>query len=713
MVAAIEQFFLAVPALAYVLVFAAAFAESVAFLGIFVPGTFIVVLAGVAAEQWPHLFHFWYLLIFIVLGVFMGNVTTYLLGRYFGPPLFSERNFYLKRRYLERAQEYSEVHGGKSLFTGQFLGPLRSLVPFVAGMTEMPYYKFFSWTLAATLTWSLTYLSLGYFFGASWEAVQLWGTRLSIFVLLLIAFFVANWVIGRFLIRHERQVRAVLVSIGRSVANGFLSNEYISALLRRYPRFFRFLRNRFSPTHVLGLPFTVAGVASVAILFYLLLLIHAIIIQGPLVGIDERVFAAVMFIRDPLLNPIMQFVTNLAGWPVIGFVVALAYFLWFHGERFRTIVLIIGVPLAVILQALMKVVFNRARPDADVALVQTLTDSFPSGHAVLGIVFYGFAVFVLLRYVQRWRTKVFVTLIGASLITLIGFSRVYLGVHWPSDVLGGFLFGGWWLVFMMLVAYIGERSWLPSVKRRVPLVTIAVITSSLIGAALAGVVAYAAIDPLRTVHRGSIDFLPVVYAERFAPGLLARIPRQTETFSGRLQAPINLVFVGKRDDIVTAFRRAEWHLADPANVATIVRTVTTSLNDQPYPTAPFSPVFYDGRVQDIGIQKSTPQDSVRQRHHIRLWLAPIALASGEEVWVGSATFDEGVGYSPVLRFPTHIISPDIDTERDYIFHELLGTGSVAAQQTMPLGEPVLGTTGAGSPFFTDGRAHVMWIDGQP
>ena len=110
--------------------------------------------------------------------------------------------------------------------------------------------------------------------------------------------------------------------------------------------------------------------------------------------------------------------------------------------------------LAPVLNLALKELATRARPDAALALVDESGYSFPSGHAAFAVAFYGALIYLLSywgafprRPLMRWAIQ------GALflLILVIGGSRVYLGVHWPSDVLGGYLFGGLCLLALMTV----------------------------------------------------------------------------------------------------------------------------------------------------------------------------------------------------------------------------------------------------------------------
>lgn len=103
----------------------------------------------------------------------------------------------------------------------------------------------------------------------------------------------------------------------------------------------------------------------------------------------------------------------------------------------------------------LKLAFGRDRPEESLRLVEAINASFPSGHAMLSAVVYLTLGALASRFVERRRVKVF-AMVGAVLVAvLVGVSRVYLGVHWPSDVLGGWCLGaawalGWWLAVQML-----------------------------------------------------------------------------------------------------------------------------------------------------------------------------------------------------------------------------------------------------------------------
>ncbi|MGL5515135.1 MAG: phosphatase PAP2 family protein, partial [Sporomusa sp.] len=98
------------------------------------------------------------------------------------------------------------------------------------------------------------------------------------------------------------------------------------------------------------------------------------------------------------------------------------------------------------LNLLLKHLFQRARPDM-FQVIQESGYSFPSGHAMASVYFYGMAAFLIMRTVAKWRWRLVVATLAVFLIIAIGISRIYLGVHYPSDVIAGYAAGSMWLAF--------------------------------------------------------------------------------------------------------------------------------------------------------------------------------------------------------------------------------------------------------------------------
>lgn len=196
------------------------------------------------------------------------------------------------------------------------------------------------------------------------------------------------------------------------------------------------------------------------------------------------------------------------------------------------------------------------------------------------------------------------------------------------------------------------------------------------------------------------------------PGL-ASLPMVTRTASGIPGDALNVGLVGSQEDVLRAMHEAGWFPADPITLRTSIRIVDSVLLDRPYRDAPVSSLYYEGRKEQLAFEKPAGRSADR-RHHVRLWQV---LASGEDgrpVWLGSATFDRGVGLSHDTGQVTHHIAPDIDAERDLLMHDLGEAGLVRNFfQISGIGPTLFGRNGEGDPYYTDGEIDVatLVVDG--
>ena len=168
---------------------------------------------------------------------------------------------------------------------------------------------------------------------------------------------------------------------------------------------------------------------------------------GPL---DRHIYQALYAGDRPALLAIARFFTAL-GEPtvLIGAGIALAAWLWWAGHRRLPLVLMAIVAIGRALSEAQKYWIARPRPGLEPHLVVVKTSSFPSGHATSSMIFY-LTIALVLTAGTRWQRLAAAGAIGLSLA--IGTSRVMLGVHWPSDVIGGWAFGMLWVLFTLRIA---------------------------------------------------------------------------------------------------------------------------------------------------------------------------------------------------------------------------------------------------------------------
>ncbi|OGG71264.1 hypothetical protein A3F27_00160 [Candidatus Kaiserbacteria bacterium RIFCSPHIGHO2_12_FULL_53_13] len=161
--------------------------------------------------------------------------------------------------------------------------------------------------------------------------------------------------------------------------------------------------------------------------------------------IDSAVLQTLYSVRDPFLVHTFIWISELASVPtVIGFTATVVILLAYRKRWAIAAGLITSAYGAVVATGIIKEIVMRPRPGTEVAAYIETTSSFPSSHAVLSIAFYGFLVCMLWKNLPlRWKKAAAVSL--SVLILLEGFSRLYLGIHYPSDVLAGYLLGAFLL----------------------------------------------------------------------------------------------------------------------------------------------------------------------------------------------------------------------------------------------------------------------------
>lgn len=179
--------------------------------------------------------------------------------------------------------------------------------------------------------------------------------------------------------------------------------------------------------------------------------------------------------------------------------------------------------------------------------------------------------------------------------------------------------------------------------------------------------------------------------------------------------PLNLVLIGNANELMPAFIRRGWHVAEDTYWGSMWKTVGSFLFGKRYRYSPVSDLYLFGRKQDIAFQKA--RGTIHQRNHLRLWLTSIRFR-GKEVWVGSISRDIGVHFTNKEgHFVTHKIDDDIDEVRNSFGEDLLfsqGLQKIGWVKGMPSVSPEKPRNNLGDdPYFTDGLLLVLLFERRP
>jgi hypothetical protein len=187
---------------------------------------------------------------------------------------------------------------------------------------------------------------------------------------------------------------------------------------------------------------------------------------------------------------------------------------------------------------------------------------------------------------------------------------------------------------------------------------------------------------------------------------LAGLSMVTQTAQGIPGDAINVGLVGSKEDVLCAMHAAGWYPADPITLRSSLAIVGSVVLDRPYRDAPVSKLFYQGRAEDLAFEKPDGTSADR-RQHVRFWRVLDRGDEGRPVWLGSATFDRGVGLSRLTAQVTHHIAPDIDAERDQLTAALKDAKVVEAiYEVSGVGPTLNGRNGEGDRYYTDGEIKI-------
>lgn len=189
--------------------------------------------------------------------------------------------------------------------------------------------------------------------------------------------------------------------------------------------------------------------------------VATIVNLGLTAGLDQQILLGLRNAQDhsdPLgpnwVEEAAVELTALGGYTVVALAaIGVVVTLWLAGKSGAAVFAALAIASGTLLSNAMKLIFERPRPDLVQHLDQVSTASFPSGHSMISMLAWLTFAAVAVRFVEHHSVRVFLLFSALSLSIAIGLTRVYLGVHWPSDVIAGWLLGAAWAGSCWLVAH--------------------------------------------------------------------------------------------------------------------------------------------------------------------------------------------------------------------------------------------------------------------
>ncbi|MBN9388999.1 MAG: phosphatase PAP2 family protein [Chloroflexi bacterium] len=193
----------------------------------------------------------------------------------------------------------------------------------------------------------------------------------------------------------------------------------------------------------------IALVCSVALVLLFALLADKVFDKG-LVNTDNRIALWSYSLTNPVLTFGLTVITEIGSPLGIAILTGLTigFFIWRKMYAYACLAALTSLGSAIINETL-KQIFHRVRPDLLPGGPHLTSYSFPSGHSTGSICFFGFLIWASWKLLKSQPLKIVITIALSLMILLVGFSRIYLGFHYPTDVLGAYLSGGCWLIALL------------------------------------------------------------------------------------------------------------------------------------------------------------------------------------------------------------------------------------------------------------------------
>lgn len=435
----------------YLLVGVMAFLETGAFVGLLAPGETTMLVGGLIAGQGE-------IEVLVLIGLawacaVAGDVTSFILGRRLGRQFLVRHGpkVSITEERLRTVERFFDRHGGKAILVGRFVGLVRAIAPFLAGSSGMTLRRFVPYDIIGAGLWSSTFILLGFVFWHSFDTLLSYaktgalalGTTITLVVAIVVAY---RWLrveehrreLGAWLeVQAERPALRPVAAVVRPVA----------AALKRPAMF---VWNRLTPGE-LGIELTTA-LAVVAVGSFAFLSNAITLRRRDFTVFDETALDTARELANATLLDVAKVVTELGSLPVAATLVLVTCgLLAWRGELRAAVALVVGLILVYAAVHVTKAAYDRPRPPS--AVVDAAGSAFPSGHSAYSVAWVACAV-ALTRALPTIGTRFAFVIVGIVVSAVVGLTRVYLRVHWLSDVTAGWGLGAAIFALCAIVALV-------------------------------------------------------------------------------------------------------------------------------------------------------------------------------------------------------------------------------------------------------------------
>ena len=589
------------------IVFLAAFLEAIAVIGTFIPGSTAMFLAG-ALTGTGSLSLGW-VFVWAIVGAIAGDGMSFWLGGRYKERIVQLWPFSNHPEVLEAGHRFFRKHGVKSVVLARFIGPLRAIVPVVAGMLGMPPLRFYAMNVLSALLWAPAHILPGVVFGASVLLAGAVSFRLVVILAMLVCIVWLSFRGAGFLLSH---------------ANAWSSaaGRHLGGWACRHPgplgRTARKLLDPETPDATNILVTSLVVLVAGALFFGVL---EDVVSADPLTSVDLSVYHFLQSVRTPWGDTVLAGLATLGSGLTLTVLIVTVVVWMIVERRWRTIAYwLAAVVFSQLLILGLQLAMQRSPPNE----LMNGRYVFPSNHVAATVIVYGFLAFLLARRVGKLE-GILVAAASTIVVVVVALAGVYFGRYWVSDAIGGAALAYVWVAIVALSA-MWRHPEAPPPRTFMPVVVLVVVLVS-VGVQLG-------INTAMPPPNSPLRPPPVMISqEEWTLSAWQRLPCYRSDMGGDHKEPLTLQWLSEPDSIRGQLRAHGWIEGTDVSAHSLLSLASP---DVAAVSLPVLPKLNNGVPSALVFMR--PGDTRDQRDVLRFWASGYAVDNGTSatpLWVGS------------------------------------------------------------------------------
>lgn len=610
------------PNFIYTSIFLVSLTESLLLVGLIIPGSTIII--AIAAILGTVDINIKIVIALTIVGAILGDGISFWIGRYYNEKITNIWPFYKYPHLIKKGEIFFNKHGNKSIIIARFVGPVRPIVPAIAGMLKMSPVRFTLINVVSAVLWALAYILPGFFLGASFAVIGIISVRLVIIMFIVLLFLWILFNISIKIVIYTQDKLPFQIEKLRRFSLIYADKK------SRLSKIFLFLFGRESIDDPL---FVMLAFSSLISFFITITILIDILIKGQLFSLNISISHFFHSIRVQWIDNLFIAITNFGDFPVTIIVaIAILFILTIKRCHIASVFWILSFGGGIFIEMTLKWILHLPRP-----IYEGVTSfGFPSGHVLrvtVMLIFLSILLSINSKVIVKWLSFT----VSLLIIFFIALSRLYLGVHWLSDVLGGFFIGWMWSAILGIL-YLRQ----PTTKQ--------LPKNSIV---LFAVIIYLAFGFLHINYnfKKNITFyapkmeVKYITKEDWISGSWKDIWPYRIDLIGKKEQPMIFQFAGDIKNFENFLLQKGWSYPDKINFAILLEILSSKTSINKLPVLPY---LHSGKIESLKLVKLNNE----YRAVLRMWESDFLLTDDNRaIYTGTIEIQKTYSFSWLLNLP--------------------------------------------------------------